>query len=504
MAIVDELLYLVGFEVDKTSMNKVNETMKGIASIGSKITAFTAAASAGLNYLVNETFVATASKFEQYRTILETTERSSEKAQKAMDWVSDFASKTPYELDEVMGAFVKLRAYGLEPTNGLLRTLGDTSAAMGKPLMQAVEAIADAVTGENERLKEFGIKARKEGNQIAYEFTDAAGKQQQKIVDASNRAMIQSTLEGIFNEKYSGQMGKLSKTWSGLVSNISDQWTRFQNMAMESGAFDVLKGKLEWILDQINQMADDGRLKMYAEQTGQAIIMIAKSLWYVFEGILFISRGIKFIIDSLGGFESIMRLIFAGATIYGMYQMVGLFGQINNLIKRTSFSIRGLLIGAGIGLLLIVLEDIYAWMSGKESITGMLLGDFEQWKKDMVGGFNALKESISGVWDSAVLKFEEFRAKIMGFFDYIRTNPIARAVVGGLAGGAIGGPIGMIAGAAYGYKSAPQAAAVTGGSTEVKIDVHGVSNPQDAANMVMTAIKQETTIGNQSYGVMAR
>jgi predicted phage-related tail protein len=50
---------------------------------------------------------------------------------------------------------------------------------MGKPLMQTVEAIADAMTGQNERLKEFGIKAEaiKGTNRIIYEYTDKHGRQ---------------------------------------------------------------------------------------------------------------------------------------------------------------------------------------------------------------------------------------------------------------------------------------------------------------------------------------
>ncbi len=72
-----------------------------------------------------------------------------------------FRGQEPYELAEVNEAFVQLRTRGMDPTKGLLKTLGDTSAAMGQPIMQAVEAVADAVTGENERLKAFGITASK-------------------------------------------------------------------------------------------------------------------------------------------------------------------------------------------------------------------------------------------------------------------------------------------------------------------------------------------------------
>jgi hypothetical protein len=38
---------------------------------------------------------------------------------------------------------------------------------MGKDMMQMIEAVADASTGEFERLKEFGIKASKQGDQVA-------------------------------------------------------------------------------------------------------------------------------------------------------------------------------------------------------------------------------------------------------------------------------------------------------------------------------------------------
>jgi len=115
-------------------------------------------------------FIDTAAQFEDFTSVLKTLEGSSIKAKSSMNWVSDFAAKTPYELAEVTEAFVKLKSYGMEPMNGLLRTLGDTSSAMGKPLEMAVEAIADAVTGENERLKEFGIRAQVHGNKIRYEY----------------------------------------------------------------------------------------------------------------------------------------------------------------------------------------------------------------------------------------------------------------------------------------------------------------------------------------------
>ena len=268
---------------------------KGIGLSVSKIKQFGAASLtaakwgggilAGLGFVFKRTFVDTAAEFERFQTILTTVEGSSIKAKSSMDWISDFAVKTPYELASVTGAFVKLRAYGLDPKNGLLKTLGDTSAAMGKPIMQTVEAIADAVTGENERLKEFGIKAAIDGDQVRYEYTDKAGKQQFKAVDKNNRALIQSTLEAIWNEKYAGAMGAQSKTWEGMLSNLSDQWTRFEQMVMDAGVFDELKTALDQVLDKINQMAKTGALQTLAKDVSEGLIPTIKTLWAVFKGV---------------------------------------------------------------------------------------------------------------------------------------------------------------------------------------------------------------------------
>lgn len=232
----------------------------------------TAAAGAGI-FAFKRLFVDTAAKFERFQTILETLEGSSAGAKRAMDWVSDFATKTPYELDEVMDSFVKLRAYGMDPTKGLLTSLGDTSAAMGKQLSQAVEAIADAVTGENERLKEFGIKARQVGSRIVYEYTQN-GKTMTAVADKNSREQIQAVLMAIFNEKYAGAMDKLSKTGEGMWSNMMDQATRFSKMVMERGPWDALKSRLADILGRVDRMAASGQLDKIADKWAGAFMRI--------------------------------------------------------------------------------------------------------------------------------------------------------------------------------------------------------------------------------------
>ena len=305
-----------------------------------------AVAGAAIGYTFKTQFVDVAADFEKFRTILETTEGSAAKAQASMDWISDFAAKTPYDLNTVTDSFVKLRAYGLDPTNGLLATLGDTSAAMGKDVMQAVEAIADAVTGENERLKEFGVRASKAGGKITYEYTNKAGEQQTATVDADNRAAIQATLEAIFNEKYAGQMEKLSATWGGMVSNIGDQWTRFANMVMDSGVFADMKSRLGEVLGQLNAWAKDGTLKRYAEEVGGKIRWVIGEVWELGKALI---SGAQQLAEFVGGWKNLGLILVGlklaplavsviqlgsaiGTAASGVFQLVSAGGSLSGLL----------------------------------------------------------------------------------------------------------------------------------------------------------------------------
>jgi phage tail tape-measure protein len=221
--------------------------------------------------------IKTASKFEQFQVILENTEGSAAGAKKAMAWVQDFAQRTPYELDEVMRAFVQLKAYGIDPVNGTLESLGNAASGMGKDLMSAIEMIADAQTGEFERIKEFGVKAKVAGDQVTFTYMKA-GKEIKKT--AKNSAIdIQHALLGIFDERFKGMMDRQSLTVAGMWSNIQDAFTKFQKSIADAGIFDWVKGKLTVLLDKINELAKSGELQAWAEKISKWMERAGQKVW---------------------------------------------------------------------------------------------------------------------------------------------------------------------------------------------------------------------------------
>lgn len=254
------------------SLSKLGEGAKaasaGIDSWGNRALVVSGAAAYGFN----RTFVNTTATFERFESVLRVVEGSSEKARASMDWVTGFASTTPYELAEVTDAFVKLKAYGIDPQSGALKAAGDAAAALGKPLTQAVEAMADAMTGENERLKEFGITSETRGNKIRYSWQQN-GKTMTAVVNKNSKEQIQSTLMSIWNGRYAGAMDERSKTWEGMVSNMGDSWTVFQKDVMEkSGAFNLLKGQLGDLLGQLDKMKETGEYDALVQTVGTNLV----------------------------------------------------------------------------------------------------------------------------------------------------------------------------------------------------------------------------------------
>lgn len=192
--------------------------------------------------------VKTGAEFERLRVALETTTGSAETAASEFERLQKFAAATPYGVQEVTEAFIKLGNRGIAPTDRVLTSFGNTASAMGKSLDDMVEAVADAVTGENERLKEFGIVGKKEGDKIAYTFKGVT-TEVQFSADA-----ITEYLTRIGETNFAGGMDKQSKTLLGMWSTLED------NAAALSDEFTQgLAPALKKIMEGFGGVDEEGR-----------------------------------------------------------------------------------------------------------------------------------------------------------------------------------------------------------------------------------------------------
>jgi hypothetical protein len=161
-------------------------------------------------------------KFETMGAVLKNTLGSESAALGAMTRIQEIASKTPFSVEELTASFVKLANQGFQPTNQEIIKLGDLASSTGKSFDQLAEALIDAQVGEFERLKEFGIRASKQGDQVKFTF-----KGVETTVRNTNDAIRNYVTSLGDAVGVSGAMAKQSETLDGQISNLGDNWDGF-------------------------------------------------------------------------------------------------------------------------------------------------------------------------------------------------------------------------------------------------------------------------------------
>lgn len=201
-------------------------------------------------------------QFDVLNAGLITATGSAEGAAVAFDAIQDFASTTPYDLQQATDSFIKLVNLGLSPSQRALTSYGDTAAAMGKDLNQMIEAVADAATGEFERLKEFGIKASSQGDEVAFTFQGVT------TTVKKNSAEIEEYLTRLGENNFAGAMARRMDTLDGALSNLGDEWDKLWLNISEAGVGDAIESSVRagiGALEEMSATLESGQLQAQVE-----------------------------------------------------------------------------------------------------------------------------------------------------------------------------------------------------------------------------------------------
>lgn len=197
--------------------------------------------------------------FEQLSGSLKTVTGSAKGAQEAFALIEKFAIDTPYQLNEIVEAFIRLKALGLEPSEAALTSYGNTASAFGKNILDFVGAVAAATVGEFERLKTFGIKAKVVNDDVSFTFAGVTTKVKK------NAAEIEKYLRSLGDVNFAGAMEEQMKTMAGVLSNIEDGFEKMYRDIGKNGLNDALKDTFT----QFNELV---------EKSGGAAATIGKTL----------------------------------------------------------------------------------------------------------------------------------------------------------------------------------------------------------------------------------
>lgn len=397
----------------ETTGGKATKTVDGFGKritggLGALYAFATGAAVVTASIVALRAVVEKTAEFQKLKAGLITATGSIENANVAFEALLDYATSTPSQLTEVVTAFTKLVNYGLTPSERALNAYGNTASAMGKSLNQMVEAVADATTGEFERLKEFGIKAKTEGDNITFRFRGVS------TTVKNTASEIERYLIELSEKNFTGAMGEQMKTLNGLLSNLGDEWDNLLANIGENGLGDAVGGGLEYVIDllaELNAMISSGQIQAGFDSWGIAfggyVNDVSAGMEYINN--LFVDHaengqetGMTVGEGLIGGMKAVVSgyraYVKSAATI--LWGLVDSAVQVGKAIYQTIAAAFNALIGAAAKAGAAIGNALWAAVSG---------GDAQQ---ALIDGFGDVAAEITGAADESRKAWDQSFAKI--------------------------------------------------------------------------------------------
>lgn len=355
----------------KTASNAMGRLERSSKSAGGSILNVRNALIALAGSAVIRGIVGTYTEFETFKTVLTTFLGSAELAEKRLKGLGILANSLPQDLADLTQAFTILTRNGMDTSAASLTAFSNIATANGKSMTQLGEAVADALTGEFERLKEFGIKVSKENDQFVARIGD-----QQVALSNSSKDLVRQLRAlgeegGRFGTAAANNANTLSQAFSNLKGAVFDANIAFM---------DRLKPALMEVTASITQLIVDNR---------ELIVAVGEGL----------AGAISFAVENIGTLTTLlvalpvtMKLV-AGGTAIARVAM-GLFAKTITLTSLALKGLRGAIAATGFGLLFLIVTDIIGKMYEWVNSVGGVRAAFANLKNRMSEFFDRQKINI--------------------------------------------------------------------------------------------------------------
>ena len=347
----------------------------------------------------------TGDQFERLAVQMEAITGSSEEAQKAMQWIKDFTRNTPYQLEEVSEAFVRLKAFGLDPMDGTMQALVDQASKLGGG-MDRLNGISLAVGQAWAKQKLQGeeiLQMVERGIPVWDLLQKVTGKNVQELQKLSSAGRIgRDVMRELILEIGRSSEGAAARNMSllsGYVSNLKDSWQQFQDEVAKSGALDYARESLAGIAGEIERMNQNGQLSELAKKVSDAFIAMGDAIKHAFSGVTVDG----FVTSIQSGFTTITESMAALHTAFDFTRSTvkGFFNAFSAVVKGFGTLYSGVLYGIvkvwqevadALGL-----DGIAEKLKGTTDFLGGLTREFT---RQTVEDARDVRDTLSAVYDS--------------------------------------------------------------------------------------------------------
>lgn len=259
------------------------------------------AALAGFNTVANVAgdVIKTGAAFETLEVRLSSLLGSSEAAKEAMGQIKQLAITTPFEVSALSDSFVKLTAFGLQPSMEQMRALSDTAATLGggTEVLAGVTLALGQAWAKGKLQGEEILQLAERGVAVWDVLAKATGKntaELQKMSEAGElgRGTILKLIDAL-GQVNAGASEKLMATFSGAVSNAKDALAEFYDMVAKAGVLEFLTGQLQDLLAEFDRMKQSGELQAEAKRLADSVVAFGEGVRTAVEAVNALSGTIK-------------------------------------------------------------------------------------------------------------------------------------------------------------------------------------------------------------------
>lgn len=344
----------------------------------------------------------------------------------------ELASKTPFQINDVMDSLRSLKAVrmdalkeydaldqaGKQYKKTFLEYVGDLGAFNPQQGIEgAMYALRNLLGGNKKSLDQrFDVNSE-------LILGESWSTEPQKV---------QEQFKTFVEKLAPNMMHNLEGTAEQLISNLEDKWDMFKIELGDQGAFKPMKSTLTWIADKVEELYQDGKFKTFAQAVGSAMA----SLWKPIDMAI---KGITTLAIKIADFTSKHPLI--AKIALGFVAVSGAVMTLTGLVMKLSGSF--LLALSSISMLILNMQlmkaqgiSLFASFSGLGAVIrtiasslGILAlagaGFYVAWQRD-IGG---LKTQVTSFYNSVVqgwnnahkaLSDRSFRKALMGNGDDLR------------------------------------------------------------------------------------
>jgi tape measure domain-containing protein len=188
------------------------------------------AVAAGIG-LVGSAALIASGKMEQWRISFTTMLGSAEQADVLLNKIKDFASKTPFELPQVVEGSKRLLAYGISARSIIptMEALGNIAAGVGTEKLPQLITAFGQVSAKGKLMGQELLQFTEAGVNLGGELQKAFGvtrSELEKMISTGKVGFrdVENALTGLGtgSGKFAGLMESQSKSFFGIISNIKD------------------------------------------------------------------------------------------------------------------------------------------------------------------------------------------------------------------------------------------------------------------------------------------